>query len=272
MLQFDMKKLEEVLKAFHSTTGARVAIYDISQNEIISYPKSSCELCRQLRSNEKVNAMCKKSDKKAFEKCLEIQKSYTYECNMGLHEAIAPIKISGKIEGFIMMGQVITRSSKFEIKRKIDRLFSENQSVLDSLERAEGIELYKLTGISYLMNLCVEYLCSAHYIAPSQGTKAKKIDAFISENIDRHISVEEICEKFSISRSTVHNLVKETYKMSVVQRINFLKIEKAKKLLLNKHRLDFVCDKLGFSDKNYFYRTFKKQTGKSVKEFLFDGE
>ena len=271
MLNFDKVKLNEVLRAFYNTTGARVAIYDLNENELIAYPKNFSLICYNLRKSKNIDCLCKKSDKKAFDICKKNKSSYVYECDMGLYEAVSPIIVNEKFVGFVMIGQIISGTSKKSVIDKTSKYIGLNE-ITNLIENSEIIQKNKLADISYLMNLCVEYLCSAQFILPSGNGKAKKIDEYIISNLDKSISINKVCYRFGISRTTLHNIMKDAYNMSASKRINYLKIDKAKRLLLEGLTVNSICEYLGFEDKNYFYRVFKEYAKKTVKEFLFDRE
>lgn len=270
MLNFQVDKLTEVLRAFYNTTGARVAIYDEYLNEIICYPAAMCPLCVALRQSQDVDKRCRHSDKSAFATCAKTQKMNVYECYMGLYEATSPIVIGGRVEGYMMMGQVVALSGREEVLRRAGRYFQDLEPIKSLLWDMETIPFDKLNSITYLMNLCVEYLCSANYIAPTHSGKAKKIDRYLLAHLAEPLSVDDICDTFHISRTTLHNTMQQAYGVSVTKRRNTLKVEAAKTMLRQGSAVGEICEELGFSDKAYFYKVFKQVTGKSPKDFLFD--
>lgn len=270
MLSFNREKLGEVLRAFYNTTGARVAIYDEYLTEIICYPAAMCPLCVALRENKDVDARCRQSDKSAFDTCARTMEMNVYECFMGLYEATAPIVIGGRVEGYIMMGQIVALSGREEVLRRAGRYFIDLASMEKRLFDMDTIPFDKLNSITYLMNLCVEYLCSANYIAPTNSGKAKKIDRYLEEHLAEPLFVDHICETFHISRTTLHNTMQQAYGVSVTKRRNILKVEAAKTLLRQGCSVGEICEQLGFSDKAYFYKVFKQITEKSPRDFLFD--
>lgn len=270
MLEINYTKLNEVLQAFYRTTGARVGIFDENKNEILCYPQDICKLCKTLRSNPHINKRCVNSDKKAFEICKKTKAPYTYECDMGLYESVAPIVTDGKIIAYVMMGQVACISSKSEITDRASKYFSNMQEIESIVYKLKNISSDQLTSSAYLMNVCVEYLFSTATIIHESVDFFAKLDKYIAKNMRNKILADDVCTYFGISRTTLHYQLKNKYQMNFSQRLNYLRIEKAKKMLIQKTPIEDICGNIGISEKSYFYKTFKNITGKTIKEFLID--
>ncbi len=55
--------------------------------------------------------------------------------------------------------------------------------------------------------------------------------------------------------------------LSVLQNVDILKIEKAKRLLLTKNNIEQISLSLGFSHQTRFYRKFREIVGMTPKEY-----
>ena len=87
---------------------------------------------------------------------------------------------------------------------------------------------------------------------------------YFQANINRKISLEEICTKFNYSRSFLCKTFKEQTGESLFAYFNRMKIEEAKKLLSETDlSVTAVSKELGFSDIKYFGALFKKKEGMS---------
>ncbi|WP_409967573.1 PocR ligand-binding domain-containing protein [Bengtsoniella intestinalis] len=266
MLNFDRKKLLEVLKAFYAATGARVAIYNLDHCEIASYPPVFGSLCDFLRQEPVIDAMCQRCDEAGFAQCQKTKTQYLYYCHMGLCEAVAPIMLNNRLEGYIMMGQVLP--SKEEVLRHAGQYLLDTAAVQALLEPMDTMTLESLEGIGFLMNICVEYLGMRNVIITATS-RAEKFDEYIRNHLAEPLSPQEIANHFFVSRTTLHTIIKEAYGMSLTQRINFLRIEQAKVLLLEGKSVEAVWSEVGFHDRNYFYKNFKRYSQMTVKVFLF---
>ncbi|MEG1805870.1 MAG: helix-turn-helix domain-containing protein, partial [Clostridia bacterium] len=190
-------------------------------------------------------------------------------CDMGLYESVAPINVDDKIVGYIMIGQILTMSGKNVVKENIAKECDERDKLYEILNSMQIISADKLTASAYLMSICAEYLCAYKGISNKIIGRAKKIENYIKENMSEKISVETLANEFNLSRTTLHNMFKESFSHSVTEHIIYLRMEKAKELLKRGDELKSVCQSVGIEDKNYFCRVFKIKTGVTVKEYLF---
>lgn len=95
-----------------------------------------------------------------------------------------------------------------------------------------------------------------------------EILAYISSNLYSAFSIEELCSRFSISRSSLQNLFRTNLHVSPKQYISDIKLERAKQLiLLHNHSISEISDLLGFTSIHYFSRKFKVRFGISPTEY-----
>ncbi|MFV0479915.1 MAG: helix-turn-helix domain-containing protein [Anaerorhabdus sp.] len=85
----------------------------------------------------------------------------------------------------------------------------------------------------------------------------EEITSFIRDNLYQVITVENICTKFSVSRSTLQQLFKNNLNVAPKKYINDLKLEKSKLLIKEgKSTISEISSLLGFSSIHYFSRKF----------------
>ena len=89
-----------------------------------------------------------------------------------------------------------------------------------------------------------------------------EIIIYINDTIYEHITIEEICNKFSISRSSLQALFKNNLGTAPKQYISDLKLNKSKLLIKESmHTISEISSMLGFTSIHYFSRKFKQQFG-----------
>ena len=101
-----------------------------------------------------------------------------------------------------------------------------------------------------------------------ENTLLNEILVFIHNNINTAFTVEDICQKFSVSRSTLQTLFNTNIKITPKQYISNLKLKQAK-LLIQEHKytISEISDILGFTSIHYFSRKFKLQFGVSPTDY-----
>ena len=87
---------------------------------------------------------------------------------------------------------------------------------------------------------------------------------YFSENLNKKLTLDDICKKFNYSRSFLCKKFKEVTGESLIGAFNRMKIEEARKMLLKTDASvsDISCS-LGFDEVKYFDYLFKKYTGVS---------
>jgi AraC-like DNA-binding protein len=91
---------------------------------------------------------------------------------------------------------------------------------------------------------------------------------FLKNNIDKNLSFDEICARFSLGRTHLKTLYKKATSQGVMSYFRFLKIEEAKKLIREgRYNFTEISQKLGFESVHYFSRSFKNSTNMTPSEY-----
>ena len=89
-----------------------------------------------------------------------------------------------------------------------------------------------------------------------------EIILYINDMIYEQLTIEDICTKFSISRSSLQTLFKNNVGVAPKQYISDIKLKKSKLLIKeNTYTISEVSRMLGFNSIHYFSRKFKQQYG-----------
>lgn len=225
----------------------RVGLFDLDGKEIFAYPDKLCDYCNGLRSNKKIETLCKSFDNKAFEYVKKHKKTYCYYCHKGLIEAVAPICKNGEIICYLMFGQVRGQHSPIKENASFNAIpaYSENE-----------INAY----VSILEALC-SHVINNNLVMLSPESAIEKMSELYEEN--RFVSVSDICLTLNLSRATLYRKIGN---VSAVLRD--LKINRSCDLLKNTHLcISRVAELSGFYDYNYFCKVFKKYKNMSPTVF-----
>lgn len=126
--------------------------------------------------------------------------------------------------------------------------FAKQSGILQSAAEHKKTDSSRKEGIyDKHMNLIKDYL-SHHYMNP--------------------VSVTELCTLVGVTPQHLSRITRSCYGMRPIEYLNHIRIDKAKEYL-GFTRLS-ACDiakKCGFENENYFWRTFKKQTGLTPGEY-----
>lgn len=101
-----------------------------------------------------------------------------------------------------------------------------------------------------------------------QDELLEQIIAFMETMVSEPLTIEEICHKFSISRSSLQTLFKNNLNISPKNHMIQLKLKKSKQLIReNKYTISEISFMLGFSSIHYFSRTFKQHFDLTPSEY-----
>lgn len=93
---------------------------------------------------------------------------------------------------------------------------------------------------------------------------ANAILRFFRENLHKKLTIGDVCNRFSYSRSFLCRIFKEQTGHTLISCLNNLKVDEAKRLLSETGRsVTDIAASLGFGELKYFDALFKKHTGLS---------
>lgn len=102
----------------------------------------------------------------------------------------------------------------------------------------------------------------------NESTLFYKVHSYMEENIDRSITIEQICKDNLIGRSILQKLFQKYTGCGIIDYFSKLKIKKAKQMIRNQHmNFSQIADSLGYSSIHYFSRQFKKITGLTPSQY-----
>lgn len=104
---------------------------------------------------------------------------------------------------------------------------------------------------------------------PNHYAKIEKIKNYISKNFTKSISVEELADIAELSTSHFRKIFREIVGMSATQYAIYMRINKAKDLLISgSANVSEAAFQSGFKDVYYFSAMFKKITGENPSKYL----
>lgn len=107
-----------------------------------------------------------------------------------------------------------------------------------------------------------------HHYASTIDNKMSDVLHYLNTNIDRKITLEELCSQFHISKYYLCHTFKNTIGMTIFDYILARRISiAARKLLYTEDSLAEIALSTGFSSFSYFSKMFKEFEGVSPKDF-----
>jgi AraC-like DNA-binding protein len=115
--------------------------------------------------------------------------------------------------------------------------------------------------IPLLCELCRLQRDSEQISVPQEDSVGYRIIQYLNENMEANITLDDICQRFYLSKSQLCRIFREATGVTVKQYLN------AKRLVRAKQRIDagelptYVYLQCGFNDYSSFYRAYVKYYG-----------
>ncbi|MBU2527347.1 MAG: AraC family transcriptional regulator [Bacteroidetes bacterium] len=143
------------------------------------------------------------------------------------------------------------------------------------------VDLHQQNGFKQFTNLLkilnklasatdIQYLHTSPYINPyrkKDQDRLSKVYAFIENEFHRKIEISEVAALSYFTEASFCRYFKKMTKLTFVAFLNQFRIEKAKKMLMQKKSISETACSCGFESVSYFNRTFKHITGQNPSNF-----
>ncbi len=266
MYIFNKRKLTEILKDFHTITKATISIWDVDFNQLIFYPNPMTSLCSKIKSNPLGKKMCLQSDIEAFKKATINKSPYTFTCHAGLIDTVVPVYSVNEVIAYIIFGQVRDTEqvmSNVDNVKKLCKKYGINEKCVEEYyNELPMMDMRQIEAASNFLKMCTNYLHISQMIKIEKNELASGIDNYITENIKQELSVDELCNKFRISKNVLYQISHKFFNTTIKDYVTRKRLDLAKNLLTNTQlSVSEISLKCGFTDYNYFIRVFKSKIG-----------
>ena len=271
-LEIERNGLLSTLKDLSLSTGAKISVFDLSCEEMLTYPYTQSAVCRRIRASDKGDEMCRHCDRNALAQASTQNGSLVYRCHAGLQEAVCPIQRGESTVGYIMMGQCMPADTPVQSllhQTHLPGFTDAKPTILETeiatLPRVTEVQFGAYAGI---LQACAGYISHAEYVRPQKMDDFERIRQYVEANFAAPLSAELLCSALYLSRNSLFKIVKQETGLSLGQYIQKRRLRFAKKLLqTTDYSILHIADLCGINDFNYFGRVFKIEYGKSPREY-----
>ena len=163
----------------------------------------------------------------------------------------------------------------FERTARDETIISLFNEILKSVRSGGQYYQMRVLGLTYILlshlltNYAKERLTESEYIMRSKNLDAVNLSVkYINQNYTENISSGEIADAAHLSKGYFCHIFKNVMGRSVTKYINELRLAKAAELLKSTDmNITEAALCSGFSDPNYFARVFKREFGKTPREY-----
>lgn len=258
------KELSELMELFYDLTGLKIVLFDDNYSRIASYPENTDCFCSAMRCNKVFDRLCFESDAASFKKCRKSRSLIIYKCHAGLIEATAPIIDDGAIIGYMMFGQFTDNKNKSKMTAMLKDLALKYEIAdIDSeIKKIRYKSEKQIIAAAKTLEIFTSYIKLKDMVRPNRKKLFVDIEKYIDKHLSETITVNDLCNKFHISRTQMYLLTEQYTNGGLASFIREKKLNAALDMIKNTdYSLQSISDKTGFCDYNYFLRVFKKKFG-----------
>ncbi len=263
---FHTDELSVLLQDFYELTGLRTVVFDAYGIDILSYPKELPDFCKLIRRTENGKLACFQCDQIACKRAKESKKTVMYDCHAGLIEVITPIFVKNAVVGYLLLSHIVQgideKAETQLVKNRCKQYGICENELMSAYQKLQKTEYKKIKSASNLLSMAASAIYETKLAKIVSGSVQDKLADYLNNNLSKELTSETICNALEISRTTLFNLSKEMYGLSINKHITNLRMQRAIELLTDSHlSIAQICDEIGINDYNYFFRVFQKHTG-----------
>ncbi len=271
-LSLNRESLFSLMKDFFLLTGFKIALFDASGNEILSYPEKHCAFCALIRSCPEGIKKCNESNQKSFVHCEKTRELVIYHCHAGLLEVTAPLIDNDSVIGYIMFGQITDINEPQDVKDMLQDVIARfhldqfgHDAAIYQITSKSSEQIFAATKI---LEACTFYVLLKDMIRLQRENFIQNLNQFLLSHLSEDLSVERLMQEFHLSKNKLYDSCSRYLNVGIAEHIKNLRITEAKKLLKETDlSVREISDKVGFNDYNYFCRVFKKEVGMPANRF-----
>jgi len=263
-IECDMEKLNRVLADFSSATGI---IINFADKEYLTLPGREAmnnPYCAAIQSTKMGYMRCLASDRALLDACRTSGSMQCHVCHAGLTDVAVPIEYEGLLLGYIILGQMKTSPDLSPLRPILSELSKDTEQLGQSYNSLTLYTKERIDAISSIAVMLAKHVLLENIVRPEKSTSLGKVLDYVERNLDKHLTVTDICEHTYLSKTTLYNVFHTHFSCTVNEYINARRIERAEELLKStEDRIEEISQKVGFSSAAYFSRLFKQKHGVS---------
>ena len=255
-------EVQRLLDDFASLLDVRVTFYSLAGEPLRRGNKMrNCNYCSLVHEKLDGYRRCVSMDCDKQREAVEKLEIINYRCHAGLHECLAPVKVRGRVAGFVMFGQ-------FRIEGESEPAWEDVSAGLRKELQQAYWELpcftrEKLQAVLGVLKTLIDYI-AVRELAVLQGDRLRQeIDLYIEKHASEDIRLPDMAKKLGRSVSTISQFLRNNYQTSFKGLLLDARLKIAEKMWRDDPGATVaeVAFASGFCDQFYFSRVFSRRRG-----------
>lgn len=268
----DEPKLVRFLQDFHEISGMTVCILDKKFRYIVSANKGRAEFCEAIHRDSFCLNACIKSDREFLLRAMSEKRTVSFICPFGFFEAVAPIIKNGEIIAYIFLGAGIEAAANIDeriLEGTLRLLPSADEEYIKAcIKSVPHHSRDKLDAIVNMLDILANHIGQSGYLSDEAQSLGEAVKKYIDDNLSKKITLSDI--SWNLHRSTVSltEHFKSEFGITIMEYVQKKRMEKAERMLCDGNEpITAISSACGFTDVEYFSRTFKKFHGLPPKKW-----
>ncbi len=263
-IRYDADSLYELISDFYKISGISISIVGKNRERVTNYTVKRQDFCNLMQKTH--IHLCHRCDSEIIAQCEKTRKPALHTCHAGLFDAALPIIVEGEIVGYVTIGQVRRNESFSSVATKLPT------ELIDELEahyyKLPIFDNAQMESAIRIVNAIITQIVKENMIEITTEELSILAAKYIDEHICEELSVEKLCHHLNISKNRLYQCMRQCFDLTVNGYITKRRIEKATELLNDPElSVKAIAKEVGFSETPYFYKVFKKETGKTPRSF-----
>jgi len=265
-------------RAFTEATGLPVALRPVESWQLPLHGKRhEAPYCAMMSEKSRACGACLQMQERLSQAASH--EAQTMVCAAGLCETAVPVRLGGRLIGFLMTGQVFARKpSAAQFDRNAARLADLGVEV-DSKELKEAYFATRVmppkqqSSVAALLTIFAQHLTMLSNQVVVRRDNAElpaitKAKTYIQEHQAEDISLGDVAKAVCMSSYYFCKMFRKVAGVNFTDYLSRVRIEKSKNLLLNPNlRISEIAYEVGFQSLTHFNRVFKRIVGQSPTEY-----
>jgi AraC-like DNA-binding protein/ligand-binding sensor protein len=259
-ISLDLLLSDEVCRLLDSFAAAmkiQVVFYSRS-GEILRRGRSfgNSSYCDAMQKHLFGSEKCIALDRAMQKKSLESGEVCCYRCHAGLNELIAPVRIFGKVAGFIMFGQFRTAAEPPEFT-------AGHPDVRKSFYELPFFAPEDTGSLEDMAKVLLDYIAARELISAPGSFRYQKLLYFIDGHLTEKISLHQAAKHLNISDSSLSHFLRNEHGTSFKTLLISRRLDAAERIIRTDPSVTIAeaARQAGFDDPHYFSRLYRKKRG-----------
>ena len=258
--------IDGVLDDFHIISGMDISVLNADFHTVSVKRRHEGSFCSIVHKDKKTLSVCRESDVERLGDVKKNCEAVIYTCPCGVTEAIVPVIREGGIIAYIFCSMGIRAGDEecaISDTVALSNVLTED-GVRDAAENSRRLTDGEISAYFSMLKIVAEHIARDGTPAESDESIGKLVKYYIKNNLDRKITLSDIAWNLHCSTVTLTEHFKAEFGTTIMEYVTKKRMELAEKLLLTTSEpLREIATMSGFSDVEYFSRTFKRFHGTS---------